>query len=308
MKPKAAALLVGGLLAALGAGLLGIPAGMFAQPGDAAGARKPDHKRDEKAIRKLSAEFARALAKGDAKAVAGFWTEEGEYLADDGTAFRGRAAIAKAFAAYFAENPKLRVEGRVESVRFVSRDSAVEEGHLRVHKAKEVQPTSRRFSALFVREDGRWRLALLRNWPDEGSALHDLDWLIGTWVAKAGGREVRTTYAWAEGKKFIRARFTIKDKTGTTSGTQRIGRDPRTGQLRSWLFEDDGGFGEATWSWDGERWVLDATGVEADGSELTATNLLTPRGPDAFTWQSTNRTEDGEEAPDVPPIKVTRVK
>ena len=45
-----------------------------------------------------------------------------------------------------------------------------------------------------------------------------------------------------------------------------------------------------------------------DGGELTATNLLTPIDKDTFTWQSTARTLDGESLPNIPPVKVTRVK
>jgi uncharacterized protein (TIGR02246 family) len=298
---KASFLLGGGLLMAV----LAQPA---TQPDTEAKTQGPDRKSDEKAIRKVGAALVRALGQGDARAVAACWTAEGEYIGEDGISVRGRAAIEKAYAKFFEEHKKIHVEGRVDSLRFVARDSAVEEGHLRVFKGKEVQPSSRRYSALFVREDGRWLLAMLRNWPDEGTALRDLDWLIGTWVASAKGREVRTTYAWDKGKHFIVGRFTIKDGSGTTSGSQRIGRDPRTGGLHSWVFDGEGGFGEAAWSWDGKHWVQEATGVQADGSELTATNLLTPHGPDAFTWQSVNRTEDGEEMPNIPPIKVTRVK
>ena len=87
-----------------------------------------------------------------------------------------------------------------------------------------------------------------------------------------------------------------------------IGKDPRTGLLHSWMFESDGGFGEAVWNWDGKQWRLDAAGVEADGGETTATNLLTPLDKDSFTWQSIDRTVDGEDAPDIPPVKVVRVK
>jgi hypothetical protein len=89
---------------------------------------------------------------------------------------------------------------------------------------------------------------------------------------------------------------------------QIIARDPSTGNLRSWLFESEGGFGGATWTLDGKRWLIDAAGVEADGAEMTATNILTPLSKDSFTWQSVDRTVDGEEQPSIPPIKVTRVK
>ena len=83
---------------------------------------------------------------------------------------------------------------------------------------------------------------------------------------------------------------------------------PRTGQLRSWMFDDDGGFGDAAWTRDGKRWVLAATGVQADGGEVTATNILTPVDKDTFTWQSTERTLDGAALPSIPPVKVKRVK
>jgi uncharacterized protein (TIGR02246 family) len=236
------------------------------------------------------------------------WTEEGEYIDDDGTTLHGRAAIAEAYAKLFAEHPRRKLEVNVASIRFIARDGAIEDGVAKVLKGDEEKPTFSRYSILYAREGRDWLMAMVREWPDEGATLKQLDWLIGSWIAKTDDGEVRTTYEWDEGKHFIRARFTIKDKGRTISGTQRIGKDPRTGQLRSWLFGQDGGFGEATWSWDARRWVIEATGVLEDGTEMTATNILTPRGRDAFTWQSTNRTVGAEAAPDVPPVKVTRVK
>ena len=41
---------------------------------------------------------------------------------------------------------------------------------------------------------------------------------------------------------------------------------------------------------------------------LTATNLMTPVDADTFVWQATQRTLDDEALPDLPPVKVTRVK
>ena len=300
-------LLAGGLLVALAVGRLGTR-GTLAHPPKAAVAEDPRRKADEKAIRKQSVAFVRAFEQGDTKTLANLWTEEGEYRDDNGTTLHGRSAIAEADTKLFTANAKRKLEVNVESIRFVSRDSAIEEGIAKVIKGDNEKPTFSRYSILYAREDGRWLMAVVREWPDEGATLKQLDWLIGSWVAKGGDGEVRTSYEWDEGKQFLRARFTIKDKGRTISGTQRIGKDPRTGQLRSWLFGQDGGFGEATWSWDGRHWVIEATGVMEDGTEMTATNILTPRGRDAFTWQSTNRTVDGVAAPDLPPVKVTRVK
>jgi uncharacterized protein (TIGR02246 family) len=263
---------------------------------------------DEAAVRKATADFIKAAEKGDARAVSALWTEEGEYIDEDGTTIRGRAAIEAAYAKAFAKDKKLKVEITVESIRFPSKDTAIEEGYAKSYKGDAEHPTTSRYSVLHVREGGRWLMALLREWPDEGVSLRDLDWLIGTWEAKTEEAEVRTTYEWDAKKNSIRCHITIKGKNRNVSALQVLLKDPRTGQLRSWLFDDDGGFGDSTWTRDGKRWIIAATGVQADGGELTASNILTPVDKDAFSWQSTERTLDGESLPNVPPVKVTRVK
>jgi uncharacterized protein (TIGR02246 family) len=263
---------------------------------------------DRAAIRKATQGFLEAFESGDAKAVAARWTSGGEYVSGDDTHLRGRAALEKAYKEFFAANKGLKAEGEVESLRFLARDTAVEEGYFKVRKGKGGERTVGRFSALFVREDGKWLMALLREWSGEGETLRDLEWLIGTWKAQRDGTEVVTTYEWNEEKTFIKARFTIKQDGRTLTGTQRIGKDPSTGRLRSWTFENGGGFGEAAWDRDGKKWLVEAKGVLEDGSRLTATNILTRIDDNTFTWQSTERTVDEEGLPDLPPIKVTRVK
>jgi hypothetical protein len=196
----------------------------------------------------------------------------------------------------------------IESIRFPSKDTAVEEGYAKSYTRGSDQPTTSYYSVLHVREGGRWLMAMLREWSDDGASLRDLDWLIGTWEAKTDEAQIRSTYEWDAKKNTIRCHLTIKGKNGTVSATQILLKDPRDGELRSWLFDDDGGFGDAVWTRDGKRWVIKATGVDVDGSELTATNILTPIDKNTFTWQSTERTADEEELPNVPPVKVRRVK
>jgi uncharacterized protein (TIGR02246 family) len=274
----------------------------------ASGSDAGPHAADEAGVRASSKDFVKAFEKGDAKAVAAFWTEEGEYISDDGTNYRGRDAIQDAYAKFFDKNPKLRFEVQIESIRFVSKDSAIEEGYAKTYSEKTRKNTSSRYSVLHVREGGKWLMAVVREWPDEGTTLRDIDWLIGSWSAKTDNGEVRTSYEWDEDKKFIRMRFTITKKGETITGSEMIGRDPRTGQLRAWLFENDGGFGESMWTWDGKRWLIEAGGVQSSGAEMTAVNILTPIDKDSFTWQSDDRTLDGESVQSIPPVKVTRVK
>jgi uncharacterized protein (TIGR02246 family) len=273
------------------------------EPGDARG-------QDEQSIRRVSEAFAGAFAAGDAAKVGQFFTPQGEYLSDDrDEPLHGRDAIEKAYAEFVAKRPKITAEAKVEKVRFLGRDTAVEEGVFTVKPVEGEGPvTSSRYSTLYVREDGAWRIALMKEWdedPAEPPGLDALAWLVGTWDAGSDDRRVETTYEWAAGKKFLVARFKISGE-GETSGVQIIGVDPAYETVRSWLFESDGGIGEASWSWDGQRWEIESSATLADGSESTATNFLRRTGPDAFTWQSGERFEEGERQPDIGPVKVTR--
>jgi uncharacterized protein (TIGR02246 family) len=263
---------------------------------------------DEAAVRAAMTDFIKAVEKGDAKAVAESWTPEGDYIGDDGAVIHGRAAIEEAYAKAFAKKKNSKVEITTESIRFPSKDTALEEGYARSYKGDSERPTSSHYSVLHVREDGRWRMALLRESPPLGDSLRDFDWLIGTWEAKTEEAKIRTTYEWGAKKNSIRCLITIEGPGRNDTGLQVLLEDPRTGQLRSWVFDDDGGFGDATWSRDGRRWLIAASGVQADGGELTATNILTPVNKDSFVWQSTERSLDGEALPNIPPVKVTRVK
>jgi uncharacterized protein (TIGR02246 family) len=283
--------------------------------GEAAGKQKADppapgkdtRKADRALLQARMEGFLKAFESGDAEKVASFWTPRGELIGDDGHVYRGRAAIAKAYRELFGAKEKRRAEVQRESLRFPSQDTAIEEGHFTVRVDKE-EPTTSRYSVLHVREGGKWFMAVVREWPATNASLRDLEWLIGTWVAKRDDAEVHTTYEWLWNKSFIRVEFTIRQKDRTLRGFQMIGKDPMSGELRSWTFESEGGFGEATWSRDGKKWVLDSAGRLTDGSTMSATNILTPLDQDSFTWQAVDRTLDGEEVDDLPPVKVTRVK
>ena len=265
---------------------------------------------DRQAIRKATRDLARAFGKGDAKAVAAFWTPEGEYLGPGGAPLRGRKAIARAYATFFAASKGLELELKPESIRFVGSDAAVEEGVAVRRLAGAKRGATSRYSTLHVRQKGKWLRAIVREWDEpEEASLKDVAWLLGSWQAAGKDREVRLRFEWAEGKAFLRGRFTLKEKgKEAVSGTQIIGKDPVEGRLRSWVFDSSGGFGEGTWTREGENWVIESTGTLPDGTQTEASNILTPLGKDAFTWQSVDRSADGEEKPDTDLVKVTRVK
>jgi uncharacterized protein (TIGR02246 family) len=286
----------------------------FGQPAQDGGAATPakdqERQADVTAVRDATRQFARAFEKGDAQAVAAAFTESGEYLNDDNPPIHGRAAISKAYADFFAKRADLKLESKSNKVRFVGQDTAVEEGTFTA-KAKDQPTRSCRYSALFARQEGKWLIAMLKEWGDdatEQAEITDVAWLIGTWESTGGDATARTTYEWAPNKKFIIARYVITPKDGKpTAGTQVIGVDPSPGTIRSWTFDADGGIGEATWNWDDGRWAIDSDATLSDGSDSTALNFLTKTGADSFSWKSVKRTLEGDGLPDIGPITVKRV-
>lgn len=265
--------------------------------------------KDRADIRATMDSFVKSFIGRDGKSLAGHWTVEGEYRNEDGVEVQGREALEQAFAEFFAKTPEVTATIKPESLRFLSRDSALEEGAVAIRRGPANPSTDARYTALFVREDGRWRLARLVESPKDDVSVADLGWLVGQWKSTAeSGAEIDTTYAWAPNKKFIQGAFSIKEKDLALSGSQVIGVDPATGTIHSWTFEADGGVGEADWERDGDHWVLDAAGTLADGRSLTETNVLRRVNDDTFTWQSIDRLLDDEELAELPPVKVSRVK
>jgi uncharacterized protein (TIGR02246 family) len=275
---------------------------------------KKDPKRDAdiQAIRKAGQDYVKAFENGDAKALAGMWTAEGEFHAADGDIIRGRAAIEKGYAELFARKEPRKIELQASSIRFPSTDTAILEGTIRRKNAEGETVSSSSTHTLLVREGSQWKLALVHEWDRDVShddTLKDLEWLIGTWVAGGKEKEVVTTYEWDENKAFIRGKFTVKEGGKVVeSGTQMIGKDNSQGVIRSWVFQSEGGFGESIWTRDGKQWTVEAAGVLPDGRELTAANIYVRLGPDAWTFQSTRRTLGGVSLPNTEPVKVTRQK
>jgi uncharacterized protein (TIGR02246 family) len=264
---------------------------------------------DKKAIQAVMESFRKAFEARDAKALAEHWTAEGEYSGAGGQKAQGRDALTKGFQAFFARTPEVTSKVEHDGIRFLSSNSAIDEGTVTVRRGAVESATSAKFSALFVREDGKWRLAQLTESEPDPDSISDLAWLVGNWSSQGKeGAEIRTVYSWHANKKFIIGDFTIKEKDRSFNGTQVIGVDPKSGAIHSWTFEASGGVGEADWRRDGDHWVLDVSGRLPDGSELTETNVLRRVNDRTFTWQSVNRSLGETSLDDLAPVKVSRVE
>jgi len=283
---------------------------MVAQPKET---KVPDREADKLAIDKLIKANIQAFNNRDAAAIAANWTDEGEYIRNDGDPVRGRADIQKGYAEFFKTlKGKSTVEVQTDNLRFPSADSAVSEVTLRLKNEQGQVIASSWRNTLLVREDGQWKVALVQEWDRDNSlddTLKDLEWLIGTWRMDTKDRDVTTTYEWDENKTFIRGKYTVKkDAKVIESGMQIFGRDNAEGGIRSWVFQSDGGFGDGLWTRDGKNWTVDFGGVTADGKKLSATVNYVRVNPETFTWQSVQQTVDGQPIADAQPIKVTKQK
>ena len=278
------------------------------QPANPTAQENRDQAADREAILKSAREFEAAFNKGDAKAVAAMYSENGESRAA-GRTMVGRAAIEQAYAEFFKANPGASVEVLVKSVRFPAKDVAVEEGLLRFPLGPKGLPATSAYVALHGREGGGWKVAL----SSEGGAgeyrLEDLDWLLGEWTGKGKDADLKLTFTRDPKKPVVTGTFT-RTPAGKEPviGSVRVSLDPETGQIRSWGFEDDGAHSQALWHCDGKAWVLDQRGVLADGTPVAERIILQRVGPDAVTWRAVDRVAGGESLPDTPPMRLNRAK
>lgn len=266
---------------------------------------------DEAAIRKSVESYVEAFNRGDAEAVAAHWNDDGEYIGASRESFKGRKKIEAVFKTFFAENQGLQIKVAPVSIHFPTPSRAVETGIATITRAGQ-HPEETRYVATHVKRAGVWKLASVRD--EESSVilpgynhLKDLQWLIGEWVDAGKEAAVDTTFQWAGNKSFITSSFNVSIQgQAALQGTQVIGWDPVTKTIRSWMFDSEGGFGEGTWSRQGNQWLVKSSSVLGTGEKASSINVYTYVAPDRFTWQSIGRELGGEPQPNIQEVTVVR--
>ncbi len=261
-----------------------------------------DRSADEAAIRANIAQWVKAYNAGDAKRVASLFTPDGQTVDKDGDEAHGRAEIEKTFADLFKAAPRRQLEVFVESIRFLGPDLAEETGTTREMSAPGEPPERDRYMVLHVKRDGKWQMALAREeegpLPTSHERLQPLAWLVGDWVDDGGSTVVASSCRWSADGSFLLQDFKVQTNgREAMEVTQRIGWDPLTKRVHSWVFDSEGGYGESDWTRDGSAWIIRATGVRPDGTTASATNFLMPTGGDEYVWRTTDRIVAGERQP-----------
>ena len=266
----------------------------------------------ETEIRKAVEAYVQAFNKADAKALAAMWSPEAVYINPlSGDEVVGREAIEKQFTAIFAETKGAKLEAATDSVQFISPGVAVEHGTARLVQENE-EPEESQTTSIFVKRDGKWLLDRVTEETivtplSHYEKLKDLEWMVGKWTDQDDVAKVTTECNWTRNKNFLFRSFAIEiaDRIDM-SGMQIIGWDPAAKQIRSWVFDSDGGFGEGTWTKKGNRWSVNQIGVLPDGGKTSSVNIFTYLDDNTCTLQSVNRTVDGELLPNIDEVTITK--
>jgi uncharacterized protein (TIGR02246 family) len=275
-----------------------------------------DHENDEATIRKGIAAYTEAFNRGDAKALAEFWSPTGTW-SDPGTGetIKGRENILAAFTTLLEENKGARLETEIQSIQFVTGDVAVEEGVGRVILAGS-SPSRSTYSAIHVKKDGQWLLDRVIETGTAPSApgkqLEALAWLTGEWIDQAGNSTIHFQNVWIADGRYLKRTFTvyIEDRV-SMNGVEIVGWDPAAQAVRSWVFDSEGSFAELKWQPaedNPDSWIKQATGVLHGGEKVSAVHIMTRIDDDTYTFRAVSREEDGNILPNIDEVTVVRAE
>jgi uncharacterized protein (TIGR02246 family) len=280
--------------------------GQAAEPTQRPAAAAPDRRTDEQALRKAAGDYVEAINGGDPGAVLAFWAPDADYIDEAGKMTRGREAIAALFTKSLPALKGTKATGRVQSLKFLRPEIALEDGTLEF-VAPDGSRDSSRYAVVWTKAGDKWLISSARDLPAEvndlpslaAAQLQPLEWLVGEWQDRSDAVDVHLACHWAPNKSFLLMDYTVR-RAGAEplQVRQRVGWDPLNGVVRSWTFDSTGGFGEAVWQWDAKRWVTNAEGVLPDGGTGTATHVWEFVDANTFVWRSADRVVDGQPVAD----------
>jgi uncharacterized protein (TIGR02246 family) len=120
---------------------------------------------NEAEIRKLYARYTEAWNRHDPKAMAEFWTIDGDYMEPDGRHAKGRADVEKLFTQeQQTVFKKSTLALTIETVWFVTENVAMVDGKYDLsgvvdQEGKQLPVRTGHLTAILLREDGTWRVA-----------------------------------------------------------------------------------------------------------------------------------------------------
>ncbi|MCO8122816.1 SgcJ/EcaC family oxidoreductase [Stieleria sp. TO1_6] len=268
---------------------------------------------DEATVKQMIGDYVKAFNAKDLETVMGFWSESGVHIdRNSGERTEGREAIQSDIAESFQNRPDTQLSGTVESLRQIKPDVVSINGQVTVSREKE-DPVQVDYSAIVIEQDGKWMIDSIEELPvpqplTSHDALAELDWLIGTWNDSDDDVTITNQFRWSENGAFLIRSFSAQlPEQELKQGTQVIGWDPRSLEIRSWTFNSDGSFGDAVWSKNGRDWLIKSGHTLPDGQAASGTYVLSRNGDDEITWKLIGHEVEGQPQPTSLEVTVFRV-
>jgi uncharacterized protein (TIGR02246 family) len=248
---------------------------------------------DLQAIRAAAGAYIHALELGDEATLRQMWTADGDYIDSTGRLSKARDVFGEGYSAPPADIVVGSAAARQSSLRLVSPDVAIEDGVSGLGVSEDGSVVQLRYSAVWVKRNGRWLLDSLREStaaaPPCKERLQELEWLLGEWVGTTPDAQIVSSTRWNSRGSCLLREFLIRGNDGqTVGGSERISWDPDTGEIRSWTSDSQGCRGEGRWRRDGDHWVVETSEVLADGTKASTTATYLSQGNDRYLWQVTS--------------------
>jgi uncharacterized protein (TIGR02246 family) len=229
----------------------------------------------------------------------------------DGATINGLKELDEDLTETFKANPDARISVSVDLLQVVTPNVVIEEGKTTYYPDGKTLTAETEYQATHVKKGDRWLMSRVRSFNrvvlSPYDDLRELEWLIGDWVDESEDSLVEASYRWDTNKAFLLNDFSVRIRgKKVLTGTQRIGRDPLSKQIKAWVFDSEGGYAESLWSFVDNAWILKAKGVRADGHVVTVTNRLTQLGKDRFRFDSVDRVVGAEPMPNLSVVAVRR--
>lgn len=138
----------------------------------------PGSPAERAAIQAVLNAHAAAWNKGDAAAAAAVMTDDADWVSGDGSVYEGRGAIEAAHEKWLTGPAKgsYHTHPGLPKIQFLRADVAIVDGDSYMsgehdEQGKELPAETSRYTAVMVKENGRWKVAAFRSLPQVKSTV-----------------------------------------------------------------------------------------------------------------------------------------
>lgn len=263
---------------------------------------------------KVGDTFIKAFNSQDAAALGALWASDATYsTSGEEVTLRGRDAITKAYADLFKEDPECRISARAQAAQELE-SGAIELSGILDEQHTDGSLTASHFKAVLRKENGDWKIQSVVEHPlptmqPPSVQLKRLQWMLGKWEDKTEHFRILTTVKLEEGGNYlVREYVRIVEGKPVQRGTQRIGWDHQQQAYRTWLFDENGTFGEGFLMQDADqRWSLQMALKLPRGAQGSLTQIIHVVSPDRLEVQNVDIQLDGVPFPNTPKVTLTKL-